>query len=480
MGGRYALLIGNSDYSNSMFNKLKSPGSDVRGLCAVLEHKDIGAFDKVEVLHESTEVEIRRKIDVFFSRRSPDDLLLLYFSGHGVKDPYGRFYLTAVDTDPEYLRSTGISASFIHDVTEGSRARQKIMLIDACFGGAIVKGLTIRSNTRVTREQIVGEKSGLAILTATDAMTYSFEDANVIGDSRPSKFTDLVISGLRTGRADVGDDGIITINDLCDYIKINVPQSLPLQQPDKWLLRDAGDIVIANNPVPKPLTFDRDIEEDLASKRYDHKISAIKQIVLFCEQNPNKNKAGLLRLETLLNDQSAYVREAVTEAILQLNPKWTRSSEGKPEEPHPPTKRRFPALTEFKNLGKRFGFLFLIAVGTISVATFFWVYTHRVPSETTPVSASPESTSKTEVLTKPQSADTVGVQDTPIQNIEHRPRIIEMSPKDASERALQPHTASDVLNTNQPADQPRVIEYSPKDAKERSLQPHTASDVLGN
>ena len=187
-GGRYALLIGNSTYSDPVLHKLRSPAQDVRGLKAVLEDPQIGQFN-VTLLEDRSESEIRRALDVFFSKRSPDDFLLFYFSGHGAKDAPGRFYLTAVDTHTQYLRSTGISASFIHDVTQGSRARQKIMLLDACCAGAIVRGMTHRAGNRITREQIAGYKSGLAILTATDSEAYAFEGDQLSGESEPSVWT---------------------------------------------------------------------------------------------------------------------------------------------------------------------------------------------------------------------------------------------------------------------------------------------------
>lgn len=100
---RCALLIGSWDYENAQLRKLISPGHDVRGLNEVLVNPQIGGFDQVQVLENMSELKIRRSLTTFFSDRPREDLLLLYFSGHGIKDAHGRFYLAAVDTDPKDL-----------------------------------------------------------------------------------------------------------------------------------------------------------------------------------------------------------------------------------------------------------------------------------------------------------------------------------------------------------------------------------------
>ena len=49
-----------------------------------------------------------------FSRRRPDDLLVLHFSGHGVKDDSGELYFATTDTQHRRLGSTTLSAGFVN------------------------------------------------------------------------------------------------------------------------------------------------------------------------------------------------------------------------------------------------------------------------------------------------------------------------------------------------------------------------------
>ena len=115
MGQRLALIIGNSLYSDTTLARLQTPDVDVGALGEILLDSDLGGFDDVNVLLNMSSHVIRRSIASFFAKRARDDLLLLYFSGHGVLDDQGLLYLAVRDTDSKLLRGTTISASFITD-----------------------------------------------------------------------------------------------------------------------------------------------------------------------------------------------------------------------------------------------------------------------------------------------------------------------------------------------------------------------------
>ena len=76
---------------------MRAPSRDAEALSKVLGTPAVGGFD-VELLKDADETTIRRRIDDFFSERRYDDLLLLHFSGHGIKDQNGHLHLAARDT----------------------------------------------------------------------------------------------------------------------------------------------------------------------------------------------------------------------------------------------------------------------------------------------------------------------------------------------------------------------------------------------
>src|SRR5437868_6991249 len=96
---RLALIIGNSEYQDPNLARLSTPREDVSDLEEVLKDPRIGGFDSVKPLVNRDMAEVSREIARFFNQKKKDDLLLFYFSGHGVKDDNGELYLAARDTE---------------------------------------------------------------------------------------------------------------------------------------------------------------------------------------------------------------------------------------------------------------------------------------------------------------------------------------------------------------------------------------------
>lgn len=82
---RRALVVANFEYQDPILRRLASPAEDAKELAAVLRNPAIGGFE-VETLLNETAARVSQKVEEFFvfSDSRPDDLLLLYFSGHGV------------------------------------------------------------------------------------------------------------------------------------------------------------------------------------------------------------------------------------------------------------------------------------------------------------------------------------------------------------------------------------------------------------
>jgi uncharacterized caspase-like protein len=183
----------------------------VRALTELLQDPEIGQFDEVTALVNEPEAKTRRSIASFFVRARPDDVLLLYFSGHGVLDDKGRLYLAAQDTQRDLPQATAISAAFVTDAMDSSRSRQQLLILDCCHSGAFARGARgVAEGKAITQATFEGVGSGRAVLTATDATQYAWEGETVIGDAENSVFTHFMIEGLKTGAADTDDDGEIT------------------------------------------------------------------------------------------------------------------------------------------------------------------------------------------------------------------------------------------------------------------------------
>ncbi len=133
-------------------------------------------------------------------------------------------------------------------------------MLDCCYSGAFARGMLAKADKAIgTRERFEG--SGRVVLTASDAMQYAFEGSHIEGKAEPSVFTNIIVHGLKTGEADMDGDGIITLDELYDYVHGRVIDRMPGQNPQKWDLGVQGKIVIAKNPNPvvKPVELPSDL-----------------------------------------------------------------------------------------------------------------------------------------------------------------------------------------------------------------------------
>jgi hypothetical protein len=148
---RKALLVSTATYSDAGLAALRAPTGDVAALADVLHDGSIGDFEVGELVDRPTE-EIKRQIEAFFADARPEDLLLLYFSGHGVLSQSRRFYFATATTSLPLLRSTAIEDGFVNDVMQHSRARSIVLVLDCCHSGAFAKGLAPKSSPTVDVE----------------------------------------------------------------------------------------------------------------------------------------------------------------------------------------------------------------------------------------------------------------------------------------------------------------------------------------
>ena len=92
-----ALLIACEKFVDPQYKHLVVPIRDARRFAKVLEGPEIGQFS-VELLENATRDVITDKLEEFFENCRPEDILLLYFAGHGDLDDRRNLYFVAHDT----------------------------------------------------------------------------------------------------------------------------------------------------------------------------------------------------------------------------------------------------------------------------------------------------------------------------------------------------------------------------------------------
>jgi hypothetical protein len=282
---KVALLIGVSQYGPG-FSQLPAAANDVEAMQRVLQHPDMGDFDEAVPLIDPDPQEMGTAIENLFGDGKRDDLLLLFFSGHGIKDENGNLYLATRSTRKNerggLIRSTAIAARFVQEIMSDSRARRQVVILDCCFSGAFGEGLLAKDDSSVdVRRQLGGE--GRVILTSSTSTQYSFEQQG----SDLSIYTRYLVEGIETGAADLDEDDVISVDELHEYANIKVQKAAPAMKPEIYTVKEGYKIIIAKVPIGDPkLKYRKEVE------RYVHggKISPVGRRIL----NARRDSLGLL------------------------------------------------------------------------------------------------------------------------------------------------------------------------------------------
>jgi serine/threonine protein kinase len=235
---RYALIINNNEFQDPILSKLVKPAANVAELAEVLKTPQIGNFDEVITFNNEPAHVIRREISKFFSGKKSSDLLLLYFTGHAAIGSRSRLYLTANNTEHKLLRGTAIPAGFIVDEMDNCISKNQILILDCHYSNAIDSDLpSLVGQTVNTGATFARNGHERIVITATDSTQYNWHNNEVKGKASPSQFTRHLINGLRSGAADIDQDGKITVDELFSYIYDRVARNSvdeQIQMPRKW------------------------------------------------------------------------------------------------------------------------------------------------------------------------------------------------------------------------------------------------------
>lgn len=253
-GDRLALVVGCGSYDDPTLQALQATLTDVGAIESVLRDENICQFTKCTAITDRSKAEVEREVHRFLKSAPFDSLVLLYFTGHGIKDEQGSLYFAQKDTESDLLESTAVSADFIRRQMDACVSDRKVLLLDCCFAGAFPKGAKSGGATVDIEHQFSGEirkGRGFFVISATGEFQYAYSSGlqlEAIADKpEPSIFTRHLVHGLRTGEADTDNNGLIKVNELFDYIQRRVAAERPGQTP-KMVADVEEDFVLARVP----------------------------------------------------------------------------------------------------------------------------------------------------------------------------------------------------------------------------------------
>lgn len=204
-----ALLIGNSTFeSDAGLNPLNAPTKDVARLHRALVDPTTGVFaeENVRLVIERSSHDLLDELDTFFSAAHRDDLLLLYYSGHGLLDERNQLFLCGRNTRSDKLLRTAVSNVRINEFIEQSVARCTVIILDCCSSG-MFKGGDVSAPLAGPGRYVVSSTRGAAL--ANDAAV----------PTGTSLFTEHLVTGLLGAAEDSDGDGYLDLREIFDYVR---------------------------------------------------------------------------------------------------------------------------------------------------------------------------------------------------------------------------------------------------------------------
>lgn len=197
---RKALVVGIDDYSNF---PLTGCVNDANCVAEFLSRHEDGSpnFDVLLKNNVQSKERFLNLISELFSGDS--DIALLYFSGHGCVNELGGYLVTPDVISRRSSYDFGVSMSDILNLANQSKCKNKIIILDCCYSGALGECPEIRNEASV-----IGQ--GVTILTASR----NSENASEIDGH--GVFTTLLLAALEGGAADIS--GNITPGSIYAYI----------------------------------------------------------------------------------------------------------------------------------------------------------------------------------------------------------------------------------------------------------------------
>lgn len=193
---RKALVVGLNDYPSCPLSCCVNDANEIAKL--LNRNQDSSKnFDVLTCLNTATQGELINQIRELF--KDPNEVALLYFSGHGCVDQGNSYLVTTDFTENNF----GVRFDDILNIVNTSPANNKVLIFDSCYSGGMgSSGVFGNTNSYISE--------GTTILTSSRNNETSVEYGN------HGLFTMLLIEALKGGAADIL--GNITLGSIYSYI----------------------------------------------------------------------------------------------------------------------------------------------------------------------------------------------------------------------------------------------------------------------
>lgn len=248
----YALLVGINSYHAEGVKKLRFAVGDAQAFRAVLEAKGYTTIPLIEDL--ARRENIIGELTWLARTAQPQDTVLIYFAGHGVRASHGTheytYWLTR-ETTLSRLEIDGLRLNHILDYIADIPANRKLIILDHCHSGKVDDAMLAAGSARDATttpqldrrnlfavdefEELVERQStvGTVLIGAARGDAFEFDDL------KHGIFTHVLLQAFESSKADGDRNGRLTVNELRSFMR---PEVAAVAQA-KGVQQDAVEVV---------------------------------------------------------------------------------------------------------------------------------------------------------------------------------------------------------------------------------------------
>lgn len=222
---RYAIVVGVNRSAERSLPPLKYAERDAQRMEEALLDPQIGGFDRVVRLTDPDKATLLGAVEEARRLLRPNDLFLLYYSGHGTAAIDDRLksslFLMVRGAQFSTLGDSALNVRQLQEELGRIQPLRKVLLVDACYNGEGKSGLSSAAQGRKQQAKGSGSFDVVAPLRESEAHLFAaafgqpaLEDRELEG----SVYTTYFLQALRNpGQADTNQDGGVSVGEAHNF-----------------------------------------------------------------------------------------------------------------------------------------------------------------------------------------------------------------------------------------------------------------------
>ncbi|MCU1680897.1 MAG: hypothetical protein JWQ81_1636 [Amycolatopsis sp.] len=239
-----AVLIGASAFQSSDLSALPAVSNNLKALRDVLTDPAHGLLRSEHCMVEGLDTRASSpSVGATLSRaaREATDLLLVYYSGHGLLDEDGSLHLGLEDTEPRNVGYSGIPVARIKQDLGQARARARVLILDCCFSGQAIGAMAPAEGLVAGQLNLTG--------TYTLASSSATTPSQAPPGSRHTAFTAALLRALAAPNPLSLDEIYQHVHADLDGLGLPTPQRRETNTAGRLVLVRGGDTAYAEEEV---------------------------------------------------------------------------------------------------------------------------------------------------------------------------------------------------------------------------------------